>query len=160
MWGEKIYRAVLFGHRDFSEHRMLEKRLFPLLRDLILTNYLVEIYIGRNGEFDLFAATIVKRVQNAIGKDNNELICVLPYSEKNIEFYEKYYDRVIIPECIEKAYPKGAIGKRNRWMAERADLLICYVQRERGGAYTALKYAKRLGKRIINLAENICDEED
>lgn len=152
MWIEDIYKIVLFGHRDFCGHRILDERLYPLLKELIQTKPFVDIYVGRNGEFDIYAATVVKRVQNDIGKENSELICVLPYVEKNAEYYEKYYDSVIIPECVQKAYPKSAITKRNRWMIEQADLLICYVERESGGAYTALKYAKKLKKRTINIA--------
>ena len=152
-WTDDTYRVVLFGHRDFDGHRVLDERLYPLLRNLLRTKSYVEIYIGRNGEFDIYAATVAKRVQKAMGKSNNAFICVLPYPEKNIEYYEAYYDSVIIPECAEKTRPKGAITKRNRWMVEQADLFVCYVEREAGGAYTALKYAKKLAKQIINLAE-------
>lgn len=113
-------------------------------------------YIGRNGEFDIYAATVVKSVQNTMGKVNNALICALPYPEKDMEYYEKYYDNVMIPECIEPSHPKGAILKRNRWMVEQADLMVCYVERVQGGAYTALKYAKKLEKQIINLAKKEC----
>ena len=148
-----IYRVVLFGHRDFNGHRALDERLFPLLKDIIRIKPYVEMYIGRNGEFDLYAAALIKSIQNAMGKTNNELICVLPYPEKNMEYYEEYYDSVIIPECAELSHPKGAIKKRNKWMVEQADLLVCYVERKEGGAYTALKYAKKLEKQIINLAE-------
>lgn len=150
---DQTYRVALFGHRDFGEHKMIEDQLYLLLKDMVRSNPFVEIYIGRNGEFDIFAATIVKRVQNAVGKDNNELICVLPYPERNMEYYGEYYDNVMIPECIGKACPKGSITRRNRWMVEQADLLVCYVERKNGGAYTALTYAKKLGKQIINLAE-------
>ena len=153
MWQEKIYRVVLFGHRDFGQHKLLEEYLYPLLKDLIREKSFVEIYIGRNGEFDVYAASIVKRIQQEIGKENSELICVLPYRGKYTEYYEKYYDSVIIPECISKSHPKGAITKRNRWMVEQTDLYVCYVEREKGGAYNALKYARMLGKQIVNLAE-------
>ena len=112
-WIESTYRVVLFGHRDFNGHRALDARLYPLLCDLIRTKPFVEIYIGRNGEFDIYAATVVKRVQNAMGKANNEFICVLPYPEKDMEYYEEYYDNVMIPECIGRTHPKGAITKRN-----------------------------------------------
>ena len=156
---DPAYKVALFGHRDFRGYRILEERLYPLLKDLIRTKPFVEVYIGRNGEFDLHAATIVRRVQNAIGKDNNELICVLPYPEKDMEYYEKYYDNVMIPECIGRTHPKGAITKRNKWMVEQANLLVCYVEREEGGAYTALKYAKKLGKQIINITERDGDEK-
>ena len=153
MWLDDVYRVVLFGHRDFDAHILLEEKLYPLLKDLISSKSFVEIYIGRNGEFDIFSATIVKRLQKSIGKDNNELICVLPYKEKDIEYYEKYYDSVIIPESLASTHPKGAISKRNKWMVEQADLVICFVKYEYGGAYTAMQYAKKLCKEIINFAD-------
>ena len=109
-----MYKVVLFGHRDFYAHRALDKHLYRLLADLIRTKQFVEIFIGRNGEFDVYAATVVKRVQKSHGKENSEFICVLPYRQKDIEYYEQYYDNVIIPECAEKSHPKSAILKRNR----------------------------------------------
>lgn len=150
---DRTYRVALFGHRDFSGHRLLEERLTPLLGNLLKNKPYVEIYVGRNGEFDLFVATIVRRLQKMLGEDNNELICVLPYPEKNIEYYEEYYGSVIIPECLGKTHPKGAITKRNRWIVEQADLIICYVERDVGGAFAAMKYAEKLNKNIINLAQ-------
>jgi len=150
---DDTYRVVLFGHRDFNEHRTLDEQLFPLLKDLIRTKPYVEIYIGRNGAFDLYAATVVKRVQIAMGKANNVFICVLPYPEKDMKYYEKYYDSLMIPESIGRSYPKDAIKKRNRWMVEQADLFVCFVERKKGGAYTALKYAEKLEKQIVNFAQ-------
>lgn len=152
MFLDETYRVVLFGHRYFDAQRTLDERLYPLLQYLIQTKTFVEVYIGRNGEFDIYAASVVKRVQNSTGKANNEFICVLPYPEKDMEYYENYYDNVMIPD-IGKTHPKGAITKRNRWMIEQADLVICYIEREEGGAYTALKYAQKLEKAIINLAD-------
>lgn len=154
------YKVALFGHRDFDGHRMLDERLYPLLQDLIRTKPFLEIYIGRNGEFDRYAATVVKRLQKAMGTANNALICVLPYSVRDIDYYEEYYDAVILPECIERMHPKAAIVKRNQWMIEQADLVILYVERKEGGAYTAQKYAEGLGKKNINLAIREPDEAE
>lgn len=39
-------------------------------------------------------------------------------------------------------------------MVDRADLIICYVKENEGGAYSTIKYAKKQRKIIINLAEN------
>lgn len=78
---------------------------------------------------------------------------VLPYPDKDMEYYDDYYDSVMIPECVHRTHPKGAITKRNRWIVEESDLVVCYVEREEGGAYTAMKYAKKLGKEIINIAD-------
>ena len=63
------------------------------------------------------------------------------------------YDEIEISSVAKDTYPKGAIEKRNKEMADRADMIICYVTKEYGGAYTAAKYAYEQGKRVINLAD-------
>ena len=147
----EVYRITLFGHRDFQANKKTEEQLFTLLYELSRTKPYVEIYVGRNGEFDRFAASIVKRVQKKSENQNCELILVLPYIQKDIEYYERYYNAIVIPEGVEKTHPKSAITRRNRWMVELCDLLICYVERMRGGAYAAFNYAKKLKKPIIRL---------
>ena len=76
---------------------------------------------------------------------------VLPYKVKDIEYFEKYYDDVIIYEIEEKLHPKEAITKRNRWMVENCDLLLCFVERNSGGAYKAMQYANKQGIKTLNL---------
>ena len=151
------YKVTLFGHRDLYRYNRIEEKLYLLLRDLICEKAYLEIYIGRNGDFDLLVRSVVKRLQDNLGNERSEMILVLPYREKNMEFYETHYDSVIIPSCLCNVHPKGAIVKRNRWMVEQCDLLICYVECENGGAFSAMKYAKKLQKKIINLA---VDKED
>jgi len=147
----KPYNVSLFGHRDFYGHRRLEERLIPILRDLIRRHEFIEIYIGRDGEFDTYAASVVKRVQRDYDDYHAiEFNLVLPYPKKDMDAFEKYYDRVDIPIS---EHPKLAITKRNEWMTERSDLILCYIERENGGAYKAVQYAKKLGKEVINLAE-------
>ena len=36
-------------------------------------------------------------------------------------------------------------------MVDRADLLICYVEKEFGGAYQTMQYALKTGKKVINI---------
>ena len=149
----------MFGHRDFDKHLLLDKYLPIVLRKIIESKDFVEVFVGRNGEFDIYAASVFKRLQRDVGRESCEIICVLPYTYKDIDLFARYYDSVIIPECLSDAYPSSAITKRNKWMVENSDLIICYVENKCGGAYTALKYAERLGKRIINLAEIQVDRE-
>ena len=111
----------------------------------------VSFFIGRNGEFDEYTASIIKSLRKKSGKENCDLTLVLPYTVANIEYYEKYYDSIIIPEILCYAHPKTAITLKNQWMIERSDLVILNVERNCGGAYSALKYAKKLNKPILNL---------
>ncbi len=97
-----IYRVALFGHRDLDAHEKVERKLFPILTELIRTKSFVEFYIGRDGEFDIFTASLIKRFQRNTENTNSEIILVLPYPKKDIEFYEQYYDGVIITDQIIK----------------------------------------------------------
>ena len=157
-----IYRVVFFGHRRIYNIREIEEKLVPILKELILTKKYVEFYIGRNGEFDEFVASVIKRVQKQLDRGNNVMILTLPYTVKDIEYYADYYDEIVIPDAIGKAHPKAAITLRNRWMVDTADLIIAYIEREEGGAYSAVKYAKKLNKKVVNIgsAEDIENEEN
>ena len=82
-------------------------------------------------------------------------ILVLPYERAdyrdNKESFENYYDEVQIDSESQHAYPKAAIGIRNNDMVDRSDMVICYIERQNGGAYNAVKYAKKQNKKVINL---------
>ena len=148
----EIYRVSFIGHREIYRHNILEQKVEQIARDLLSKKEYVEFYVGRNGDFDILVASGIKRAQKAVGHHNSSLILLQPYPTKDDKYYEDFYDEVWYP-IDSKTHPKGAITKRNRWMIEQADLVICYIEREEGGAYTALKYAWKLEKAIINLAD-------
>ena len=54
---------------------------------------------------------------------------------------------------------KSAIQIRNHEMVDRADLIICYIEHEKGGAWRTVKYAREQGKTVINLAEDTDRQE-
>lgn len=149
----KIYTVSFFGHRKLYDLRQIDERLSQLLKELIQTKTYIAFIIGRHGDFDEYAASVIKRVQKELGSDNNDLTLVIPYTVSDIEFYEKYYDNVIILEPAEGVHPKRAITLRNRWMVEQSDLVIVNVKHSKGGAYTAMKYAEKNNKKIINLCD-------
>lgn len=145
------YRVCLFGHRQLYDLRMIEQRLSLIINNMIQTKPFVEFFLGRNGEFDEFAASVIKRVQREQNEKNSELTLVLPYKVSNINYYEKYYDNIIIPESLYMAHPKAAITLKNHYMIGNSDLVIVYVEKK-GGAYSAMKYAEKQCKEIINIA--------
>lgn len=147
----EVFTVSLFGHREIDDLRQLDNQLAPIIKELIQTKFYVSFLVGRNGEFDECAASIIKRVQKSVGKENSDVTLVLPYKVANLEYFEKYYDGIIIPEVVCGAYPKYAITLKNRWMIEQSNLVIVYAERKNGGAYTAMKYAEGLNKSIINL---------
>ncbi len=73
----------------------------------------------------------------------------------NAEFFENYYDEIELCEASACAHFKSAIQKRNHYMVDRADLLICYVEKQKGGAYRTMQYAIKSGKKVINIFDMI-----
>lgn len=151
-----IYTVSLFGHRRIEDLRLLDARLTPLITELIQAKSYVVFLVGRNGEFDEYVASVIKRAQKVVGKETSDIILVLPYKVADVEYYEEYYDSIVIPRCVHGVHFKRAITLKNRWMVEQSDLSIFYVEREKGGAYAAMKYAEDLNKEMINL----CAPED
>ena len=89
-----------------------------------------------------------------------EIVFVTPYitlsQQRKIDelLKNKIYDFSVYPP-IEKTPYRFAINKRNEWMIDNSDLIISYVKYNHGGAYNAIRHARKKKKRIINLADNI-----
>lgn len=153
----EVYRICFCGHRKIYGYRDLEEKLEELVKKAICEHDYVEFYLGRNGDFDIFAASAVKRAQKNLGNENSSLILVQPYKMRNDTCYESFYDEIIYP-VDKNTHFKQAITKRNRWMIENSDLLICFVlDKNIGGADDALKYATKIGIKVINIAEEYHD---
>lgn len=152
------YTIAFVGHRYIDNPLQVQDRIEDIARDLIRTREYVEFLVGRDGDFDLAVASAIIRAKRGAGDNNSALVWVLPYDtaefENNKEDYLNYYDEVEV--CAEScsAHFKSAIQIRNRNMVDRADLLVCFVEKESGGAYQTMKYAEKQGKPIINLAKS------
>ena len=59
----EIFRISFFGHRRIDRVREIEETLLPILKEILINKEYVEFYIGRNGEFDEIAASVIKRAQ-------------------------------------------------------------------------------------------------
>ncbi|MBQ6701677.1 MAG: hypothetical protein IJN17_01825, partial [Clostridia bacterium] len=99
----------------------------------------------------------VLRVRKNHRDDNSALILILPYTTaeymNNKESFHTYYTDIEISRDASGAPPKTAIQIRNREMIDRADLIICYIEHEKGGAWQSVHYAMKQGKKIVNLAK-------
>ena len=151
-----IYTVSFFGHREIENALEVERKLEAKITELIQTKQYVEFLVGREGEFDILAASVVRRVKKQIDYGNCSLIWVLPYMKAEFRDNEKefleYFDDVEICEQSAKAHFKLAMQIRNRAMVDRADLVICCIQHKSGGAYKTVQYAQKQGLTVINIA--------
>lgn len=149
--------VTFFGHRYIDNFFRTEDKLQKRITELLLNNQYVEFLVGRNGDFDQLVSSTVLRCKRSIRDDNSSLVLVLPYPtaefENNEDSFYDYYDEIEICEESSRTHFKNAMHVRNRSMVDRADLVICYIERNEGGAYQTIQYAKKQGKTIINLAD-------
>lgn len=146
----------LFGHRFIDDSQTVEQKLYELLRIIISRgDREVEFLVGRNGDFDLIATSVIRRLKKELNAENVFLTLVLPYEtaelRNNTEAFENYYDSIEISEASADKNFKYAITARNRDMIDRSDTVVVYVKNQSGGAYQSLRYAEKNDKRIINL---------
>lgn len=152
-----IYTVSFFGHRYVEHGSEIENRLDKLLHNLITQREYVDFLIGRDGDFDLLASSAIKRAIRNYSYGNTHFTLVLPYMKSeycdNKKSYLEYYDEIEICSESAEAHPKSAIQIRNRNIVDRSDLVVCCIQHKNGGAYKTIQYAKKQGKKIVNLAD-------
>ena len=149
------YIVCLFGHRQIENVIEVEAALRAVIEKILAEREYVEFLIGREGEFDILAASVIKSVMRNRDVGNCTLTMVMPYLragfEKNQAAYEAYYDSVELCEESAAAHPKAAIQIRNRAIVDRSDLCIFSVIHPYGGAYQTMKYAERINKNNLRI---------
>ena len=151
----EIYTVSFFGHRYIDNFRLAEKKVDKLIYKLLQEHEYVEFLVGRDGDFDQIATSAVLKAKHSHAVNRCDITWVMPYLKaeytNNAEDFDKYYDYVeVCPESA-KAYPKKAIQVRNRYMVDRSDLTVFWVEHEKGGAYRMMRYVGKLYKKYINL---------
>lgn len=140
-----------FGHRLVLSN--IEEELRSLLSHLIEEEHVDTFMIGAQGEFDAMFAKNVRILKKKY--PTIKLLLVLPYLSSTInkekEYYETAYDEIIIPAATEGKHYKSAATFKNRFMIDQSSMVVAYLRRDFGGAYTAVSYAKKTGKKIISL---------
>ncbi len=140
------------GHSDYIQTAEDERRMLSLLEEKIGDRH-AELYLGGYGSFDEFARKCGRRYQAT--HPNTRLIFVTPYITENyqknhLQAQKDLYDDILYPS-LESVPKRFAISHRNRWMVERADLVIAYIAHAFGGAYQTYRHAGKKNKEIVNL---------
>ena len=152
---ESKMTVTFFGHSTVTDFTDIKELLYQTVKNLIAGEDKVVFYLGGYGDFDNMAARVCRELKSE--HKQVEVVFVTPYltpsQQKKIREMEEccLYDSSVYPP-LENIPPRLAIIKRNEWMADNADVILAYVKYSHGGAFRALTYAQRKGKKIINLA--------
>ena len=131
------------GHSEVSHMEEVRFWLLETLEQLIAEGA-ETFYLGGYGAFDLLAASVIWQLKGRYPEIRS--ILVLPYPDRKVNCTR--YDGTVYPP-MENVPKRFAITHRNRWMADRSDVVLAYVLHRWGGAAAMLGYAERRGKRVI-----------
>ncbi|MBQ7948860.1 MAG: hypothetical protein IJ284_03770 [Clostridia bacterium] len=142
------------GHAQFHKTEEYEQKILAFLEEKV-GDQPADIYLGGYGGFDSFANDCCKKYKETHPKVS--LLFITPYmaveyQKNHLDYQQTRYDGIIYPE-IEDKPKRFAISYRNKWMVEKSDYVVAYINHDWGGAYTTYKHAKRKGKYIFNLGK-------
>ena len=145
--------CVFFGHRFILDKSPVRARLTEVILDLIRNKNVDEFWLGGYGDFDHLAFEVLGDIQKEYPSIKRVLaLAYFPKDQEDYDWKKRLYDHVFCPEGIEDGPLRFAICRRNKWLAQNADFVVCYVDTKSGGAAQAVRIAKSAGKTIINLA--------
>ena len=146
----KIKACCGFGHRQVFGN--ITEQLDKAISYAINQGCKI-FYTGAMGEFDSLFSSAVRKAKKLY--PDIKLICVKPYMTKDInecgEYLYTLYDDIIIPTELADVHYKKVITKRNQWIIRNSTIVIVHTVRKYGGAYSALRYANRMEKYVIEL---------
>lgn len=150
---ESSKTCAVTGHRavgaDLSREK-LKKALLELINKGV-DSFLVGMAVG----FD----TICFNVLEELRKDFNiKIIACIPcpnqdknFSQKQKIEYERMNDVSDRRLLISNSYTSGCMLKRNRFMVDNSDYLVCYLRDNKGGTFYTVNYATSKNKTIVRV---------
>ena len=148
------------GHREIPADDMggIRKNLKREIERLYTENGVIVFYAGGAIGFDALASEAV--IERRAVYPDIRLVIVMPHREQarrwsaeeraRHEQIKSSADKVI---CLAEHYYRGCMQRRNRYMVDRSSICICYLTQNMGGTAYTVKYARKQGLSVINLAE-------
>ena len=137
--------CMILGHSKHCYEREFEKVEVAFLR-LIHNCGVTEFWVGMRGDFDLLCVRVLRKIKEA--HPYIKLIRVLSYMPHDEEKWDKGFDGSVY--LLERQVPPAyAIVETNKVAVRKVEYIFSGVVHNWGGAWTAVEYAKRQGKKII-----------
>ena len=131
------------GHSEIVDISAAKNAVFRFLEKIFETD--VIFLLGGYGDFDSICLACCEEYKKSINP-NAKLCFVTPYLSdsylKNKSRIAQKCDEIIYPE-LENVPKRYAISRRNQWIVDHCDVLLCFIDYGWGGAYQMCFYAKR-----------------
>lgn len=143
-----MHGCCFIGHKDCPY--TIRENLLKTIERLITKKNISTFYVGTQGSFDKLAYDVLCDLESIY---KIEIYVVLAYLNDNCK--NKYYDitKTIYPEELTKTPLRFAIRKRNSYMINKSDYVICYMNDPFSNTFSNIKEALKKKKHIENLGE-------
>ncbi len=141
--------CTFFGHRDCSES--VFETLYNNIKKLIIEQNVTLFYVGCNGSYDYFVRKALEKLCHEF--KHIRYYVVISYLQEAKKLPGE--NNTLYPEGIENIPYRYAISWKNKWMINKCNYVLCYVNHTFGGAAKFYEYAIRKNKFVINLADKL-----
>jgi len=142
--------CTFFGHHDCP--RAIKTDLRAALVELIEQHDTDTFYVGNQGAFDEMVRGVLFELKQRY--PHIRYTIVLAYMPPNRSIAKTEDANSMLPEGIEMQPKRFAIVWRNRWMLQRAEYVVAYVEHSFGGAARFVELAEKQGKTVIHIAKD------
>lgn len=139
--------CFFIGHRDAPGSLLTAVR--AVVEGLIREEGVNDFYVGSRGNFDRLAAAAVRELRERYPQVR--LYLVLVYLPPAGEALPEGFTGSVFPEGLEKVPRRFAIHCANRAMVDACPFLIAYAPHETGNARKVAEYARRKGRKVIEV---------
>ena len=137
--------CTFFGHRECC----LDSAVLLSAIEHLINEGVEEFLVGHQGQFDSMVCSSLRSLRERYPHIRYSVVLAyLQAQNRDEDFSDTVY-----PEGIETVLPKYAIDWRNRYLIDRADICLCYIDYSWGGAYKFAQLAQRRGRKVINLGK-------
>ena len=141
------------GQADYSEEDNYHDRIIGLLEEIV-GDQPCDFYLGGIDHFDHLMRRYCAEYQKT--HQHSVLFLVAPIvGQTNLPgpFVTERYDAILYPS-IEPLFPLDAISRRDRWMVERADIVIMNIRDEHMSENEIYQFAVKKSKTVYHLSSN------
>ena len=142
------------GHRNLNlggfDINLLDRVVLDLIKNGT-RRFLCGMAVG----FDLQAAQSVLMYKNDYGVT---LTACLPcanqtdtFSDSGKRLYNSVLERCDEVITLSPNYYSGCMHERDRFMVDNSGIVVCYLRKNSGGTFYTVNYARKLGRKIIEL---------
>ncbi len=149
-----------FALNETSEqYRQMENRLYNAIFSMPEQGCCT-FYCGMASGFDIIAGEIVLQLKELHKDKSIVLVAAVPFREQPKAFtsewkrrYSALLSRADETVILSEEYHRACFAIRNNYMIDNSDVVITWFDGQSGGTAQAIKYARKKGKKIININE-------